>query len=98
FDAVVVRLAGQNEEAARSMDSLFFALALATFLVYLLMAAQFESLLHPLLIMFTIPLALIGVVFVMRLMSISVSIIVFIGAILLVGVVVDNAIILIDSV
>jgi HAE1 family hydrophobic/amphiphilic exporter-1 len=98
FEAVAVRLAGQNEEAARSMDSLFFALGLATFLVYLLMAAQFESLLHPLVIMFTLPLALIGVVFVMRAMSISVSVIVFIGAILLVGVVVDNAIILIDSV
>jgi HAE1 family hydrophobic/amphiphilic exporter-1 len=62
------------------------------------MAAQFESLLHPLVIMFTIPLALIGVVFVMRALSISISVIVFIGAILLVGVVVDNAIILIDSV
>ena len=72
--------------------------ALATFLVYLLMAAQFESLLHPFVIMFTIPLALIGVVFAMRVFSISISVMVFIGAILLVGVVVDNAIILIDSV
>jgi hydrophobic/amphiphilic exporter-1 (mainly G- bacteria), HAE1 family len=98
FDAVAVRLAGQNEEAARSMDSLFFALGLATFLVYLLMAAQFESLLHPFVIMFTIPLALIGVIFAMRALDLSVSVMVFIGAILLVGVVVDNAIILIDSV
>ena len=47
--------------------------------------------------MFTIPLALIGVVFAMRLFSINVSVMVFIGAILLVGVVVDNAIILIDK-
>jgi HAE1 family hydrophobic/amphiphilic exporter-1 len=98
FDQVVVRLAGQNEEAARSMDSLLFALALATFLTYLVMAAQFESLLHPFVIMLTIPLALIGVVFAMRLFSISVSVMVFIGGILLVGVVVDNAIILIDKV
>ena len=80
------------------MDSLLFALALATFLVYLLMAAQFESLLHPFVIMFTIPLALIGVVFAMRVFSINISVMVFIGAILLVGVVVDNAIILIDKI
>jgi HAE1 family hydrophobic/amphiphilic exporter-1 len=98
FDAVIVRLAGQNEEATRSMNSLYFALALAMFLVYLLMAAQFESLLHPFVIMFTLPLALIGVVFAMRLLEISVSVVVFIGAILLVGIVVNNAIILVDTV
>jgi len=57
-----VQVSGQNKEMAVSFRSLQFALLLAVFLVYLVMASQFESLLHPFVIMFTIPLALIGVV------------------------------------
>ena len=57
-----VALAGQNRELAESFGSLRFAILLAVFLVYLVMASQFESLLHPFVIMFTLPMALVGVI------------------------------------
>lgn len=95
-DDFSVRLAGQNQEMEVSLKSLRFALLLAIFLVYLVMASQFESLLHPFVIMFTIPLALIGVVFALFLTSSSISVVVFIGLIMLAGIVVNNAIVLID--
>jgi HAE1 family hydrophobic/amphiphilic exporter-1 len=93
---LVVRMAGQNEEMAVSFRSLQLALLLALFLVYLVMASQFESLLHPFVIMFTIPLALIGAVFALALTGSTISVVVFIGLILLAGIVVNNAIVLID--
>jgi HAE1 family hydrophobic/amphiphilic exporter-1 len=93
---LVARLAGQNEEMAVSFRSLQFALLLTVFLVYLVMASQFESLLHPFVIMFTIPLALIGAVFALALTGSTLSVVVFIGLILLAGIVVNNAIVLID--
>jgi HAE1 family hydrophobic/amphiphilic exporter-1 len=62
------------------------------------MASQFESLLHPFVIMFTIPLAMVGAVMALWLSGSPVSVVVFIGLILLVGIVVKNAIILIDKV
>jgi hydrophobic/amphiphilic exporter-1 (mainly G- bacteria), HAE1 family len=98
FRSVTARLAGQNEEAERSAQGLFFALLLAVFLVYLVMAAQFESLVHPFTIMFTIPLALIGVVFTLRAFDVAASVVAFLGVILLAGIVVNNAIILVDTV
>ncbi len=91
-----VRLAGQNEEMSRSFKSLQFALLLAVFLVYLVMASQFESFLHPFVIMFTIPLALIGAVFALLITGSTISVVVLIGAILLAGIVVNNAIVLVD--
>jgi HAE1 family hydrophobic/amphiphilic exporter-1 len=81
---------------AVSFRSLQFALLLAVFLVYLVMASQFESLLHPFVIMFTIPLALIGAVFALAITGSTISVVVFIGLILLAGIVVNNAIVLID--
>ena len=89
-------VAGQNKEMETSKRSLMLALILAIFLVYIVMASQFESLIHPLVILFTIPLALIGVVWVLYLKSIPVSIVVFLGMIVLVGIVVNNAIVLVD--
>jgi HAE1 family hydrophobic/amphiphilic exporter-1 len=91
-----VRLAGQNEEMAMSFRSLVFALLLAVFLVYLVMASQFESFLHPFVILLTIPLALIGAVLALLVTGSTISVVVFIGAILLAGIVVNNAIVLID--
>ncbi|MFQ6116274.1 MAG: efflux RND transporter permease subunit, partial [bacterium] len=91
-----IRLAGQDKEMAVSFQSLRFALLLAIFLVYLVMASQFESLLHPFVIMFTIPLALIGAVFALLLTGNTISVVVFIGLIMLAGIVVNNAIVLID--
>lgn len=102
IDAAVIppgltpRIAGQNEEMAASFQSLIFALGLAVFLVYLVMASQFESLMHPFIILFTIPLALIGAILALWVTGSSISVVVFIGLILLAGIVVNNAIVLID--
>ena len=93
-----MRIGGQGQELDESIRSLLFAFALAIFLVYLVMASQFESLLHPFVILFTIPLALVGAVAALLLTRAPVSVVVFIGLILLVGLVVKNAIILIDKV
>ena len=79
-----------------SFCSLVFALLLAVFLVYLVMASQFESFLHPFVILFTMPLGLIGVVLALGVTVSTISVVVFIGAILLAGIVVNNAIVLID--
>ncbi|WP_425599690.1 efflux RND transporter permease subunit [Luteimonas abyssi] len=95
---ITMHIGGQGEELASSMRSLLFAFALAIFLVYLVMASQFESLLHPFVILFTIPLALVGAVLALLVTGNTISVVVFIGLILLVGLVVKNAIILIDKV
>ena len=89
-------ISGQNEEMETSLQSLYFALVLAIFLVYVVMASQFESLVHPFVIMFTVPLALIGVVVALYLAQVALSVVVFIGLIMLAGIVVNNAIVLID--
>ena len=89
-------LAGQNKEMETSLNSLMMALALAIFLVYIVMASQFESLVHPFIIIFTIPLAMIGVIIFLYLLNIPVSIVVFLGMIMLAGIVVNNAIVLVD--
>ena len=93
-----MRIGGQGQELGESIRSLLFAFALAIFLVYLVMASQFESLLHPFVILFTIPLALVGAVAALLMTGSPASVVVFIGLILLVGLVVKNAIILIDKV
>jgi hydrophobic/amphiphilic exporter-1 (mainly G- bacteria), HAE1 family len=95
---VRMHVGGQGEELAESVASLLFAFALAVFLVYLVMASQFESLLHPLVILFTIPLAIVGAVAMLLATGSPVSVVVFIGLILLVGLVTKNAIILVDKV
>jgi len=95
---VAAELGGQNEEMQVSFGSLRFALWLAMFLVYLVMAATFESLVHPFVIMFTIPLSLVGVVLGLGLTGYPISVIVLIGCILLAGIVVNNAIVLVDAV
>jgi HAE1 family hydrophobic/amphiphilic exporter-1 len=95
---VGMHIGGQGEELGESLRSLLFAFGLAIFLVYLVMASQFESLLHPFVILFTIPLALVGAVAALLLTRSPVSVVVFIGLILLVGLVVKNAIILVDKV
>jgi HAE1 family hydrophobic/amphiphilic exporter-1 len=95
---ISVNFAGQNEEMSRSLRSLAFAFALAIFLVYLVMASTFENLIHPFIILFTIPLGLIGVVIALLLGHFTINVMSLIGVILLVGIVVNNAIVLIDAV
>lgn len=91
-------VAGQSEEMNNSFSSLLWALALAIFLVYLVMASQFESLLHPLLILFTVPMACAGSIYGLFLTATNISVVVFIGLIMLAGIVVNNAIVLIDRI
>lgn len=95
---VKMAFGGQSEELDSSISSLFFAFGLAMFLVYLVMASQFESLLHPFVIMFSVPLAIVGAVLALWLKGSPISVVVFIGLILLVGIVVKNAIVLLDKV
>ena len=93
---ISARLTGQSEEMSASFRSLLLALALAIFLVYLVMASQFESLLHPFIIFFTIPLAGIGALWALWLTGNTISVVAYIGLILLAGIVVNNAIVLVD--
>jgi hydrophobic/amphiphilic exporter-1 (mainly G- bacteria), HAE1 family len=93
---VTVQLGGQNEELNTSYNSLAFALALAVFLVYLVMASEFESFMHPLIILFSVPFGLVGVVFSLLVTNTTVSVMVLLGVIILIGIVVNNAIVLID--
>lgn len=95
---VTTRFAGQREEMERSFRSLALAIGLAIFLVYFVMASQFESLLHPFLILFTIPLGAVGVVLALLLTGATVSVIVLIGVVMLAGIVVKNAIVLVDCI
>jgi len=91
-------VAGQNEEMESSFSSLMMALALAVFLVYLVMASQFESLLNPFIILFSIPLAVLGSVLGLYVTGTNISVIVLIGVIMLTGIVVNNAIVLVDRI
>ena len=91
-----ISMGGQRREMATSFDSMKLAIGLAIFLVYLVMASQFESLVQPFIIMFTIPFAIIGVALSLFITGTPISVVVLIGAIMLAGIVVNNAIILID--
>ncbi len=95
---VEVRLAGQSREMQGSLRSLALALALAVFLVYAVMAAQFESLLQPFLILFAVPLAGVGAIAVLLATGTPLSVIALLGAVILAGIVVNNAIVLVDRI
>ena len=91
-------LGGQNREMDRSLGSMRLALMLAIFLVYVIMASTFESISHPFVILLSVPLALIGVVGGLFVTGTAVSVVVLIGTIVLSGVVVNNAIVLVDTI
>jgi HAE1 family hydrophobic/amphiphilic exporter-1 len=91
-------LSGQSEEMKDSFRSLQFVLLLAIFLVYLVMASQFESLIHPFVILLTIPLAITGAVWALWLTHTTVNVVAYIGLIMLAGIVVNQSIVLIDAV
>jgi hydrophobic/amphiphilic exporter-1 (mainly G- bacteria), HAE1 family len=91
-----VKLTGESEEMKKSFNSLQFALILSIVMVYMIMAAQFESITQPLIILFTVPLALIGVLLALLFTNTSVSVIAMLGIIMLGGIVVNNGIVLID--
>ncbi len=95
-DGYTVSLGGSNEMMNDTFRSLGMAILLAIVLVYLVMAAQFESLVDPFIIMFTIPLAFTGAILLLFLTGTSLSMMGLIGCLVLVGIVVSNGIILID--
>jgi HAE1 family hydrophobic/amphiphilic exporter-1 len=97
-NGITAMVSGQSEEMQESFESMQFALVLAVFLVYLVMASQFESLIHPFVILFSIPLALVGAVLALFITGTTVNIVAFIGVIMLAGIVVNNAIVLVDLV
>jgi HAE1 family hydrophobic/amphiphilic exporter-1 len=86
----------QQEEMNRSFRNLAFALSLSVLFVYMLLASLFESLMYPFIILFAVPLAVVGVFLILFFTGTSISLGVYIGAIMLGGIVVNNSIILID--
>jgi hydrophobic/amphiphilic exporter-1 (mainly G- bacteria), HAE1 family len=95
---VTAWLGGQQEEMSRSMTSMLLAMGLAIFLVYLVMASQFESFVHPFVILFTLPLGAVGAVGALALTGRSLEVVAMIGLVMLAGIVVNNAIVLVDAV
>jgi hydrophobe/amphiphile efflux-1 (HAE1) family protein len=89
-------LAGTSKEFADSSGSLLFAFVLALVLIYLILAAQFESYMDPLIIMFTVPLALAGAVLSLWLFGQTINIFSQIGVIVLVGIVTKNGILIVE--
>jgi len=93
-----VAYGGQNKEMEDAFGGLTKALSFSIVLVYLVMAAQFESFLHPFVIMFSVPLSFVGAILALVLTGRNMDISGMIGVILLVGIVVNNAIVLVDYV
>ena len=92
------QVGGQSTEMEASLGSLQFALLLAVFLVYVIMASTFESVVQPFVILLSVPLAAIGVVAALGVVGLPISVVVLIGLIVLAGVVVNNAIVLVDTI
>jgi HAE1 family hydrophobic/amphiphilic exporter-1 len=90
------RATGQAEEFEESMNSLLFAIGLAILIVYMLLASQFDSLLHPFTIMFALPPAMVGALLALFITGYTINIMSVIGIILLFGLVTKNAILLVD--
>jgi hydrophobe/amphiphile efflux-1 (HAE1) family protein len=93
---VSVKLAGQTASQGESFGSLSLVLIIGVILVYMVMAAQFESFKNPFIIMLAVPFTLVGIVFAFLLTGTTLSVTTFIGIIMLVGIVVKNGIILVD--
>lgn len=93
-----IQVVGEELKRKESMSSLTFALLLSIILVYMVLASQFESLVHPFTILLTIPLAGVGAVLIFFIMGLSFNIMAYIGIIMLVGIAVNDSIILVDVV
>ncbi len=91
-----ISLVGEERERRESFRNLTFALILAIILVYMVLASLFESLMQPFIIMLTVPLAAIGVVFGFTILERPLSIMAYIGIIMLAGIAVNNAIVMVD--
>lgn len=97
-DGQTWELGGQARDLSGATQSMAFAIGLAVFLVYVIMASTFENVGQPLIILFSVPLSAIGVVGALWVSSTALSVVALLGVIVLVGVVVNNAIVLVDAV
>ena len=95
-DTVTVEFNGENEQIMDAMTQLMLMLLLGVVLVYLIMVAQFQSLKSPFIVMFTIPLAFTGGFLALLIAGIEVSVVSLIGFVMLVGIIVNNGIVLVD--
>ena len=95
-DETEIVFSGDRELLESSIDDLILAFVLAIIFIYLVMAAQFESLKYPLVIMFTVPLMVIGVAIALTATQTPISLTAIIGIIVLAGIVVNNAIVIVD--
>ncbi len=95
-EGYVVEFSGMAEQMEETFADLTLVVILAAILVYMILAAQFESLLYPFIVMFTLPFTLVGVFAALLVTGKTLNIVSFIGIIMLVGIVVNNAIVLID--
>lgn len=91
-------ITGDELKREESMENLTFALLLSIILVYMVLASQFESLVHPFVILLTIPLAAVGSIWIFFLMGKALNIMAYIGIIMLAGIAVNDSIILIDRI
>ncbi len=91
-------ITGEEQKRREAFDSLKFALILSIVLVYMVMASQFESLVHPLTILLTIPLAGVGAIFIFFILGKTLNIMAYIGIIMLAGIAVNDSIILVDAI
>ncbi|HQU71148.1 MAG TPA: efflux RND transporter permease subunit, partial [Calditrichia bacterium] len=97
-DGYRMRITGEEEQREEAFGSLGFAFLLSIILIYMVLAAQFESLIHPFTIIFSVPLAGVGAVLLFFLLGMPFNMMAFIGIIMLVGIAVNDAIILVDAV
>ena len=93
-----IKVTGEEEKRQESMKNLGFALMLSVILVYMVMASQFESLVHPFTILLTIPLAVVGSILTFFILGKNFNIMAVIGVIMLAGIAVNNSIILVDRI
>ncbi len=93
---VIVDMGGQTEDMREAFLWLSVSLLIGVILVYMVMASQFESFLDPFVVMFSVPVAFVGVIWFLALGGHTLNIIVFLGMLLLIGIVVNNAIVLVD--
>lgn len=97
-DGYTIEIAGESEEIADAMSKLFFMIAMAIILVYLIMVAQFQSLLSPFIIIFTIPLAFTGGLLAIFISREEIAITAMMGFLMLAGIIVNNGIVFVDYV
>ncbi|RSL34951.1 efflux RND transporter permease subunit [Salibacterium salarium] len=95
-DSTSYAFSGEQELLNDAINSLLFAFGLAILFIYLVMAGQFESFKYPFVVMFSVPLVVIGVMLALTVTQTPLSVTVFIGLIVLAGIVVNNAIVLVD--